>query len=257
MVFQDDLLFNMSSFPNLHSLRVSNSVTQLTTYSSPSATRFPVLQELTLNGYNFGGENMRLSDLWPEIHELKSLRLELCTFDSADDLRRIRGNPGQMLQRKTPKLQSLALFATRYPVADLGYSLVTSLTELWMKGRCLVPHGPHGSDLTAYTSLHSFHFQWPLFPSVFPPNLRFISVTIPQYYMTNFNYGAFETRLEELSLCLLALEEIRVVVHHRHPVLKDEIELRRKLQRQGVMLVVEKGYRGGGENSLVISQLIC
>jgi len=55
MVFQDDLLFNTSSFPNLHSLRASNSVTQLATYSSPSATRFPVLQELPLNGYHFGG----------------------------------------------------------------------------------------------------------------------------------------------------------------------------------------------------------
>jgi len=62
-----------------------------------------------------------------------------------------------------------------------------------------------------------------------------------------------ETRLEELSQCLLALEEIRVIVHHLHPVLKDEIELRRKLHRQGVMLVVERVYRGGGENSLVIS----
>jgi len=62
------------------------------------------------------------------------------------------------------------------------------------------------------------------------------------------------TRLEELSRCLLALEEIRVGVHHLHPaLLKDEIELRRKLHRQGVMLVVEKVYRGGGESSLVIS----
>lgn len=117
--------------------------------------------------------------------------------------------------------------------------------------------GVPGSNLTAYTGLHSFYLDWLFFPCVFPPNLYFISLTILKHG-TKFNYGPIETRLKELSLCLLVLEEIRVV-HHRNPVLNDEIELRRKLHLQGVTLVVEveKVYRGEGENSLVTSYLIC
>ena len=167
MVFQDDLLFNMSSFPNLRCLRVSDSATQLAPYSPPSATRFPVLQELTLYGYYFGGENMRMRDLWPEIYELKSLRLESCTFDSADDLWCVRENLGQMLPRKNPKLQSLALFATHCSFAVFGSSLITSLTELRIEGIDFIV--AHGSNLTAYTGLHSFYLEWPFFPSAFPP----------------------------------------------------------------------------------------
>ena len=187
-----------------------------------------------------------MGDIWPEIFDIKSLRLERCIFDRWDSPTSL--HLGQISPRKTPKLQSLALFATRYTFIDFGFCLVDLLKELRMEG---VWPSKLGSNLTSYVGLHSLHLEWQLFitaASFFPPNLRFISITIPkQIARIPPDYDRFEALLERLSLCLLALEKIRILGHRRYPMLKHEMELRRKLQLQGVRLVVETVYRGEGE----------
>jgi len=244
----------MSSFPNLHSLRVSNSGIQLSTCTSPAPTRFPVLQELTLNGYHFDAENM-IDVVWPEICQLKSLRLEKCTFGD-DDL-------AQILRRKTPRLRSLALFSMRHPFSDIAPCLENSLEELWLEN-CWPRWLESNLTAYAYSSLRSLHLEWDLFVTsapFFPANLRRISIAVPRRIACGtINYDRFEARLERLSLDLPKLQEIRVLGHRRYSILNHETELREKLSLQGIRLVIQLIYRGDGENllaSLLTRLLTC
>lgn len=235
----------MSSFPNLRSLHVSNSGIQRTIPISPSATRFPVLQELTLNGYNFDTLKTRIDVVWPELRQLKSLRLEKCTFYGE--------GLAQILRRATPKLQSLALFSMRHPFSDIASCLEDSLEELRLEN-CWPRWLESNLTSYAYRNLRSLHLEWDLFVMTarfFPSNLRRISITISKYLEEYLpDYYRFETKLERLSLDLPNLEEIRVLGNCRYLPLEYEIDLRRKLSLQGVRLVVEIVRRGEGENCL-------
>ena len=230
----------MSSFPNLRSLHVSNSGTQRTTSRSPSATRFPVLQELTLNGFHFDTLKTKIDVVWPELCQLKSLRMEKCTFDGE--------GLAQILRRATPKLQSLALFSMRQPFSDIASCLEDSLEELRLEN-CWPRWLESNLTSYAYSNLRSLHLEWDLFVMTarfFPSNLRHISITVSKDLADCLpNYYIFETKLERLSLDLPNLEEIRVL--GRYLPLKYEIDLRRKLSLQGVRLVVEIVRRGEGK----------
>ena len=230
----------MSSFPNLRSLHVSNSGTQRTTSSSPSATRFPVLQELTLNGFHFDTLKTKIDVVWPELCQLKSLRMEKCTFDGE--------GLAQILRRATPKLQSLALFSMRQPFSDIASCLEDSLEELRLEN-CWPRWLESNLTSYAYSNLRSLHLEWDLFVMTarfFPSNLRHISITVSKDLADCLpNYYIFETKLKRLSLDLPNLEEIRVL--GRYVPLKYEIDLRRKLSLQGVRLVVEIVRRGEGK----------
>ena len=229
-------------FPNLRSLRVSRAGAGTATDPLiPPPNRFPVLQDLTLHGYRFHAESPSIDALWPEICQLTSLRLENCRFN-AESL-------PQTLRRTTPKLQSLALFAVFSKFTDQGLPpyFGDSLQDLWIERRhwgcwCI-------PKFSLLNSLRSLHIDWCSFSEGIPwmtPNLLSISIAIPEVIAYDPpNYDQFEASLEHLSQDLPNLKLIRVLVDRRYPpVLKHQIELRRKLRLQGIRLIIELVFRG-------------
>lgn len=212
---------------------------------SPSSIRFPVLQELSLNGYRFEGENASIDDFWPELPQLRSLRLEECVLEG--------GGLTQLLSRTNTKLRSLALFSVRHPKGgeELPSFLADSLEELWIEKCWPLSLESH---LPSYIGLRSLHLDWHLFAKVVPfvpPNLLSLSITVPRYVAASApDYHRFEAELEYLSVYLPSLQEIRVMGQRGFPLLDHEAELRKKMNLQAVSLIIELVHRGQGGHFL-------
>ena len=197
------------------------------------------MQELTLNGYHFHAEDLRLDYVWPELSQLKSLRLEDCVLEGEDLT--------QILSRASTKLRSLSLFSARQEFRKWEFPsfFADSLEELWIEDCCVA----FDSQFTSYSALRYLHLEWFLFPSVVPfvpPNLLGISITVPQSAASSApNYHLLETTI--LSLDLPRLKVIRIKGKRGYPLLNDELQLRRNLRLKNINLVIELVHRGEGE----------
>jgi hypothetical protein len=196
-----------------------------------------------LNGYHFDANGMRLETVWPELPQLKSLRLENCILEGEDLT--------QILSRATTKLRSLSLFAVRraFRNHELPYFFADSLEELWIE-KC-TPHTHFESHLASYHTLHSLHVDWYDFPNIVPfapPSLLYITIAIPSSAARSApGYVQFEESL--LSLDLPRLKMIRIKGQRGDPLLNDEPQLRRNLSLKNIELVIELVHRGEGELS--------
>ena len=205
-----------------------------------------------MNGYHFNAESARIDTAWPNLPQLKTLRLENCVLSGEDLI--------QILSRTTTKLQSLALFAVRHPFRnnELPSFFVDSLEELWIENSGPISFESH---FLSYSGLRSLHLDWHLFVKMVafvPPNLLDISIAVPNYVASRGpNYGWFEAELERTSIVLPQLRVIRVLGQRGYHLLDNEMELLRNLGARGTKLVVELVHRGEGEHSLVLVRAIC
>jgi hypothetical protein len=183
---------------------------------------------------------INIGAIWPGICQVKSLRLEECCFDNE--------NITWGLRNETPKVESLALFAVRWPRKEpelLDYfGLGDSLKELWIENCWPCRWGP--ANFISMQYLGSLHLDWPLFlgaASFMPPNLLRLSISIVKdpvdsYYSVDFPpyHDRFEAAIEHVSQDLPHLQVIQVQMDSQQPRLKNETEIRRKLTLQGVRL---------------------
>jgi hypothetical protein len=176
--------------------------------------------------------------IWPEICQVKSLRLEECCFDNE--------NITCTLRNITPKVESLALFSVRWPCKkpELPDYFGDSLKELWIENCWPCRWEP--TNFILMQCLGSLHLDWPLFlraASFMPPNLLRFSISIVKdpvdpYYYDHFPpyHDRFEAAIERVSQDLPHLQVIQVQMDSQHPRLKNETEIRRKLTLHGVRL---------------------
>jgi len=186
---------------------------------------------------------VRLDAVWPELPQLKSLRLEDCVFEN-EDLTKI-------LSRATPKLQSLSLYLVHSPFRKKFPTLFADvLEELWIEDCC---HVEFNSHFTSYSALRSLHLDWDLFTKVVPftpPNLLCISISVPREDAGSApNYKELEAEI--LSLDLPRLKMIQIKGQRHYPLLTNKLQLHRKLRLKNIELVIELVDRGKGEHFIV------
>ena len=180
--------------------------------------------------------------IWPEICQVKSLRLEECHFDDE--------NIARTLRNIAPKVESLALFSVCWCRKELELPdyFGDSLKELWVKNCwpcCWTP-----TIFILMKGLCSLHLDWCIFlgaASFVPPNLLQLSISIskdpvdPPYYYERFPHyhDLFEVALERVSQDLPLLQVIQVQMDSQYSHLKNEMEICMKLSLQCVRLDIK------------------